>query len=300
MPFLNYHHLRYFHTIAAEGTLQAAAGRLNLSPSALSIQLRKLEDSLGHPLFHREGKSLVLTEAGHIVRGYADTIFRSGDELLATLTQGALVGQQVLRIGAVATHSRNFQLNLLRPLMNRPELELVLRSGSFQELLGQLEAHTLDLVLSNQPVRRDVHSHWRCQLLEEQPVSLVGRPFPQGKRKKPFPEVLRETPVIVPSLESSLRAGFDQLMDQAGIRPTVAAEVDDMAMLRLLARESEALALVPPIVVQDELEAGILREHYQLPELVECFYAITPRRRFRNKWIERLLAAPGVTKQLGD
>jgi len=97
-------------------------------------------------------------------------------------------------------------------------------------------------------------------------------------------------PVLLPGLESSLRTAFDLLMDQAGIRPIIAAEVDDMAMLRLLARESTALALVPRVVVKDELKSGILVERYRFPQIKKNLYAITPDRRFPNPVVKELLA----------
>ena len=288
MSFLNYHHLRYFHAIAGEGSLTRAARKLQISQSALSVQLRALEQSLGHPLFDRRHKALELTEAGRIALDYADSIFRAGDEMASLLQQGGTDHRRALRIGAVATLSRNFQFGFLRPLVNRPDVELVLHSGTLRDLLAQLQAHTIDLVLSNQPVRRDARTDWHSHLLDEQPVSLVGR---RSRRRRPFrfPDDLRDTPLILPSQESSLRSGFDLLMDQAGIRPIIAAEVDDMAMLRLLARESPALTLVPPVVVQDELTGGLLVERHRIPELSEAFYAVVPSRRFPNPLIRELV-----------
>ena len=66
MASLNYNHLRYFWAVAHEGSLTRAAGHMNLSQSALSVQIHKLEHQMGHPLFERVGKKLVLTAAGQI------------------------------------------------------------------------------------------------------------------------------------------------------------------------------------------------------------------------------------------
>lgn len=288
MAHINYHHLRYFWVIANETSLTQAAERLHVSQSALSIQVRKLEDSLGQRLFDRENKRLVLTEAGRIALDYAQTIFQTGDELLNTLKHRPSGNRQTLRIGAVATLSRNFQLQLLRPLIDRPDLDLIVRSGSLAELLTQLQAHTLDLILSNSPVRRDAETGWHSHLLDAQSVSLVSRYVP-GQTQFRFPEDLSSTPLLLPTLESDIRAAFDLLLDQAGIHPIIAAEVDDMAMLRLLARESEGVTLVPRVVVQDELQAGILVERHRIAQIKESFYAITPSRRFPNPLIRELV-----------
>ena len=289
MAFLNYHHLRYFRAIATEGSLTKAAQHLKLSQSALSVQLRSLEESLGQLLFERKHKALVLTEAGRIALEYADSIFRSGEELTDLLQNRAKRSRSFLRVGAASNLSRNFQLSFLRPLITRDDVELIIHSGTLRELLAQLQTHTLDVVLSNVHVKRDAESDWRSHLLDEQPVSIVGHKK-RGMKPFRFPEDLRSTPIVLPSLESSIRVAFDILMDQTGIRPIIAAEVDDMAMLRLMARETQGVTLVPPVVIKDELESGSLVERYRFSQIKESFYAITPRRRFPNPVLNELLS----------
>ena len=236
MRDLNYNHLRYFWAVAHDGSLTRAAAHMNLSQSALSVQIHKLEDRVGHPLFERSGRKLVLTEAGRIALDYADTVFKAGDELMSTLRGQPVASRQVLRVGALTTLSRNFQLEFLRPLVGRPDVELIVRSGNIRDLLAQLEAHAVDVVLANSAAPRDARSSLRNHLLNEQPVSLVGRPR-AGKRKFRFPQDLAREPLLLPSLDSDIRVAFDRILELAGIRPTILAEVDDMAMLRLLARE---------------------------------------------------------------
>lgn len=260
-----------------------------MSQSALSVQIQKLEQQLGHALFERAGKKLLLTEAGRIALDYADTVFKAGDELLSTLQGQPQASRQALRVGALTTLSRNFQLEFLRPLIGRADVELIVRSGTMRELLAQIDAHEIDVVLANSAAGRDTHSPLRSHLLNEQPVSLVGRPR-RGRKRFRFPQDLSAEPVLLPSLDSDMRVAFDRLLERAGIRPTLLAEVDDMAMLRLLAREREGLTLVPPIVVRDELASGVLVEYCRIPEVTERFYAIVQKRRFPNRLLMDLLA----------
>ena len=285
---LNYHHLQYFRAVAHEGNLTRAAQALHVAPSALSTQIRKLEVQLGQALFIRQGKTLVLTEAGRIALGYADTISDAGTALVATLREGKRLEREVLRVGAVATLSRNFQRGFLAPLVGKPDVELVLHSGSLRELLANLETHTLDLVLSNRRVQEDAATGWRCRRIARQQVSLVGPP--RGSRA-PFryPEDLASVPMILPSRDSDIRNAFDLLCEQLGIRVNAAAEVDDMAMLRLLARDSDAVALVPAVVVIDELRSGVLEEYAVVPSLYEEFYAISVKRQYQHPLLAGLL-----------
>ena len=286
---LNYHHLQYFRAVAHTGNLTRAAEQLHVAPSALSTQIRQLEAQLGQPLFTRQGKTLVLTEAGRIALGYADTIAEAGSELVATLREGKRREREVLRVGAVATLSRNFQRGFLAPLVGQPDVELVLHSGSLRELLARLEAHTLDLVLSNRRVQEDAGTAWRCQRIARQQVSLVGPPRSATVGAFRYPEDLATTPVLLPSRDSDIRHSFDLLCEQLGIRVNVAAEVDDMAMLRLLARDSDAVALVPAVVVIDELRSGVLAEYAAVPGVWEEFYAISVRRQWQHPLVGGLL-----------
>ena len=93
----------------------------------------------------------------------------------------------------------------------------------------------------------------------------------------------------MPSQDSAVRPAFDRILEEAGIHPQILAEVDDMAMLRLIARESEAIALVPPVVVSDELKSGVLVERCILNQLQENFYAITMRRRFAHPALRSMI-----------
>jgi len=289
VAFLNYHHLRYFYVIATEGGLHKAAERLRLSPSALSVQLRRLEESLGRALFDRTRKGLSLTEEGRLAMDYAETIFGAGDELLQTLANPEGLYRRPLRIGSVATLSRNFQMDFLRPALEDTSVEVVVRTGALGELLAQLGAHVLDLVLSNQPARSDEASKFDSALIDEQAVSLVGKK-PRGRRRAfRFPEDLDGQVLALPTREAAIRAAFDTLMRRAGVKPLVAAEVDDMPMLRLIARSLDGLTLAPPVVVQDELRRGELVERWRIGEIRETFYAITAVRRYPNPALKHLL-----------
>ncbi|MES2540956.1 MAG: LysR family transcriptional regulator [Pseudomonadota bacterium] len=288
MAQLNLHHLRLFRAVASDGTLTAAARSLNLSQSALSSQIKTLEASLGQDLFERRGRGLVLTEAGRIALDHADAIFRTADDLTATLRETGRM-RRALRVGALATLSRNFQMQFLRPLIGRADVEVVLRSGSLEELLRGLEGLALDVILTNVAPARDATSHWLVHRLDEQPVSLIGSPARVGTVPPPLRDLLALHPLIVPTRETGLRAAFDALATRLGVTPIFAAEVDDMAMIRLLARADAGLAIIPPIVVRDELLSGTLVEASRLDGIGETFFAVTRTRRFPNPLLVEVL-----------
>jgi len=285
---LNLHHLRLFRAVARDGTLTGAARGLNLSQSALSTQLRTLEAALGQDLFERRGRGLVLTEAGRIALDHAEAIFRTADDLAATLRETGRA-RRALRVGALATLSRNLQVQFLRPLIGRADVEVILRSGSQDELLRGLDGLALDIVLTNLAPARDAASQWLVHRIDEQPVGLIGTPDRLGRTARPLKDLLVAHPLIVPTRETGLRAAFDALAARLEVTPILAAEVDDMAMIRLLAREDAGLAIIPPIVVRDELQTGALIEAARLDGISETFFAVTQQRRFPNPLIAEVL-----------
>lgn len=291
---LNLHHLRLFRAVARDGTLTGAARALSLSQSALSTQIKALEAALGHDLFERRGRGLMLTEAGRIALDHADAIFRTADDLSATLKHRA-GRRRVLRVGALATLSRNFQLGFVAPLIGRPDVEVVLRSGAQADLLRSLESLALDVVLTNLVPARDAASPYLVQNLSEQPVSLVGPPAFAGRSRD---DLLANEPLILPTPEAALRASFDALISRLGVVPRIAAEADDMAMLRLLARAGAGLAVLPPIVVRDELASGALAELVRFEGISEGFYAVTLQRRFPNPLVGEILAGAASSPTL--
>ncbi|MEL6596623.1 MAG: LysR family transcriptional regulator [Pseudomonadota bacterium] len=287
MDQMNYNHLRYFWAVAHDGNLTRTAERLNLSQSALSTQIKTLEERLGHALFERRGRALHLTEAGRIALDHADTIFATGAELLGTLNQTG-AARKALRVGALATLSRNFQIGFLRPLLGREDVDVILRSGTASALMRGLESLNLDIILLNQAPPADALTRFVVNRLDEQPVSLVGAPE-RLENARDLRDLLSRQPVLLPNRESSIRTGFDALTDRLGLQPQIAAEVDDMAMLRLLARENVGLALVPPIVVRDELASGVLSESPFDLGIAEAFFAVRLERRFPNPLLKDLL-----------
>ncbi len=192
------------------------------------------------------------------------------------------------RIGAVATLSRNFQENFLKPVISDEHLRLVIESASLDELLERLRVHRLDLILSNRLVTADEHLPLYCRRIARQRVCLVG---PERAPRFRFPDDLATAALVLPGHGSEIRGQFDLLCEQLGFEPRVSAEVDDMAMLRLLARDSGSVAMVPEVVVQDELREGVLAKYCDVPDIFENFYAITARRHVRPAALKTVLDA---------
>ena len=288
--WLNYHHLRHFWMIARHRSMTRAAAKLRVSQSTLSEQLAELEGWLGQPLFDRRGRELHLTEAGRVALEHAETIFTTGHELMTRLRQSTQNRQRVLRIGAVGPLSKNLQFDFIQPILADTRTKVVVVAGALDELTRQLHEHKLDLVLSNIPLRADQENNVFNHLLGEVPVFLVGGKKLKVARPK-FPQFLKDVPLFLPSRQSDVRADFDLMLANSGVEPFVHAEVDDMALLRLLALSGEGLALVSKIVVERELQSSKIKFMLRVPGLAEKYYALTVRKRFQNTWLAEIVEA---------
>lgn len=285
--WLNYLHLQRFWWIARERSMTRAARILHVSQSTLSEQLAELEDSLGHALFERRGRELHLTEAGRVTLEHAETIFHTGEALTEALRRQRAARHRV-RLGAVGPLSKNLQYDFLQPMLGRADVTVSVTSGGRDDLLRQLRARELDLVLANvlpgAAREEDLYHH----LLGEMPVYLAGC-FGLPRRRPEFPGWLEGVPLFLPSRQTHVREDFDGLLAEAGVKPDVRAEVDDMALLRLLALSGKGLALVPAIVVKHELRSRRLKDVERVPGISERFYAVTLRRRFGSTWLEEVV-----------
>lgn len=288
---LNFHHLFYFWRVAKTGHLTRVAEELHVSQSALSSQIRQLEDRLGDTLFERTGRRLVLTDTGRLALSYAENIFGLGQELLGRL-QGYSDGMVRLRVGSVATLSRNYQENWIRPLLTDANITLSLESGVLEDLLHRLMQHQLDVVLANDAVPAAPDRPLHCRFLGSQAICLVGPAAAWHGRTLRIPEDLDGLELALPGPRHALRAQFDALCVTAQVQPRLRAEVDDMAMLRLVARDSGWLTVLPEVVVQDELRSGVLVTVGRSTQLQENFYAITTPHRHRIERLEQLLTTP--------
>lgn len=287
MDTLNYHHLRYFREVAHDGNLTRTAARVNLSQSALSTQIKQLEARLGHDLFNRVGRRLVLTEVGRIALDHADRIFGTGAELLATLNANSALNPP-LRVGALSTLSRNFQMRFLAPVLASGGTDLVLKSGSANVLFDALKSLALDVVLTTEPPR--AADEFTAHRIAEQTVALHGTPT--RLQHATLQEALENEPLIVPT-DNAIRVAFDSLVARLNVSPRILADVDDMAMVRLLARENAGLAVAPTVVLADEIASGRLQTAPFALNIIESFYAVTVRRAFPHPMLAQLVAVDG-------
>ncbi|MCB9729910.1 MAG: LysR family transcriptional regulator [Deltaproteobacteria bacterium] len=290
MEWLNYHHLNYFWSVTRHGSITAACDELRLSPSTVSAQLKQLEDSLGHPLFHRVGRGLVPTDFGRSVFRFADSIFTTGRELM-DFAQGRQTGHGLrLELGAHANVPKLVVAKLLEPTLDMdPPVRLLCREDRTEGLLSSLSLHHLDVVVTDSPVGPSSHVKAFNHLFGECPVALYGIPALVERYRPGFPASIEGAPLLVPTAECAVRLQLDQWLDNRRIAPVLVGEIEDSGLLKELGGGGLGL-IAAPTIIEEEIAVRYDMHRVGIMEGVkERFYAITG---------ERTIAHPAVVKML--
>lgn len=281
MSWLNYHHLLYFWTVARAGTIAKAGEELHLAQPTISSQIKLLEEALGHKLFERQGRKLVLTDVGRTVMRYADEIFRLGNEL-KNVVSGIPSGQQLrLQVGVADVVPKVVAERLLQPALDVGPLRIICREGPLPQLLASLALHELDVVLADAPGSEPVSVRAFNHLLGKCGVSFFAAAI-HGHLKKDFPRSLHGAPMLMPSEASAVRHALDVWFDGKGVRPTIVGDFDDSALLKAFGQRGLGVFAMPSVIEAEVVRQFDVTVIGRTDEIENCFYAITVERRLRH------------------
>ncbi len=284
--WLNFHHLRYFHAAAEEGSIRAAAERLHISQPSMCTQIKLLETSLGERLFRRNGRALVLTEFGRIVYTYATDIFALGQELLTSARRGQSGRPLKLNAGIVDSFPKLLSMDILRPAFDSEQKVLLsCHEGKLDELLGQLAGHQLDVILSDEPAPTNGAVRTFTHGLGSTGTTFCATPALARKLKGNFPANLRGAPALLPTLNTPQRRELEIWFRQMNIEPIVVAEFADAALTKIVAIEGIGFAAVPTIVAGDAVERYGFKILGRTETCRTHLYLITAERRIAHPTI---------------
>jgi len=283
MHWLNYHHLMYFWVVAREGTVAAACEQLHLAQPTISSQIRKLEKSLGQDLFERSGRRLVLTDVGQTVFEYADEIFSLGQELVDAV-EGRPTGKPLkLVVGVPDVLPKLITYRLLQPAFEMPEqVQVVCFEGKLADLLAELSLQRLDLVLSDQPTGPMVRVKAYNHPLGDCGVTIFATADLAQRHRRRFPQSLDDAPMLLPTVNTSLRRALDQWLDDRGFRPIVVGEFEDSALLKVFGQAGKGLFPAPTAIENEIVAQYGVRVVGRIAEVRERFYAISVERKLKH------------------
>ncbi len=279
--WLNYHHLFYFKTIAEEGTVSRAAEKLRLGQPTLSAQLKQFEETLGVQLFERHHKKLVLTEQGKVALDYSKNIFKMGSEMYEVLHDRLKPLKPFLHLGALDSVPKQIVLQLVKKAFQISPCQITLSEGKSDELLRELIAHRMDLMVTNfLPSGTDGKGLYPKSLTKKN-VAFYGAPQFKSLRKG-FPKSISTVPMIFPTYDSRLRQDLDHWAKLHKIELNIIIESQDISVKKLMAVSE--LGLIPTAAhsVTDQVSRGELIEIGQLQNVYEELFLVTAQRKIEN------------------
>lgn len=283
MEWLNYHHLRYFWTVARKGGVRKAAEALHVSQPSISAQLRLLEESLGQKLFRRSGRNLVLTETGQLVLNYADEIFSTGRELLNAVKQRPGKHAVRLNIGLTDSFPKLIAFQILQAAFRfETSFHVVCREGEIGPLVNQLQAHRLDIVLADEPASSALKAKTFNHRLGRSGITFCAVPAMAAKMRRKFPQSLDGAPALLPTENMGMRAALETWFDSKGVRPRLVAEFEDSALMEVCSAGGRGFTAVHTVVNRTALKHYGLRVIANVEECGNDFYAITAERRVKH------------------
>lgn len=283
MEFLNYHHLRYFWVVAKEGGLRKAAEKMHVSQPTISAQIAALEGVVGEKLFRRGGRALALTEAGQHVLIYAEEIFSIGQDLLDSVKQRPTSRPLRLRLGVADALPKLVTYHIIKPIFSLPQLvQLSCWETKVSDMLVELTAYRLDLVLADEPASSGVTTNVFNHFLGECGVTFCAEPRLAAKLRRGFPKSLHGAPALLPMSNSGLRRSLEKWFHATGIRPRLAAEVEDPAFVNVLALQGLGFMTVPTLVAKEIVTRFGFRAIGRTDDCKQQFYAITPERKLAH------------------
>lgn len=285
----NYKHLHYFWVVAKEGSIARAAGKLDVAVQTISAQLRVLERALGYALFKPAGRGLALTDAGIAAMQQADLIFQLGESLPAVMRDAMSTPAVRLAVGISDGLPKLTVRRLLQPVMLEPHLRLLCHEGEFEDLLGDLALHRLDLILADRPAPSNPNIKLYSHNLGSSPVSWFASAELYKSARKNFPDCLAQMPVLLPTGHNDVRARIDLWFERRGIRPRIVGEFEDSALLKTFG--SSGMGVFPAVEwVHDELLAhNTVRRVGPCDGVAENFFAIGTEKRVQHPLVQRLL-----------
>jgi LysR family transcriptional activator of nhaA len=291
---INYKHLYYFQTVATHGTVARAAEQLHVTAQAISMQLQLLEDQLGEALFQKKGRGLELTEAGRTVLRYATQIFNLGNELEQAVRRGDFAAE-TLRVGICDMIAKTMAFRLLQPAHNAGlGMHLICKEGRFDNLMTELTAHRLDLVIADRGLPPGGAIRGYTHLLGSSTLTVMGRPDLCAAWPGAFPQRLKTAPFLLPGQDAAIHSQLSSWFESKELRPIAVGEFDDGALLKSFARAGTGFIAAPTVLADIVCAENGLEAIGTIDAIVEHFYAVSVERREHHPAVRRILDGAGA------
>lgn len=257
---LDLYKLRIFSVVVQEGSFSAAAERLYMTQSAVSQHIKELEAQLGRQLFQRGWRGVKLTPHGEILNRYTGEIFTLVAKAEAALTDVEQLTSGRISIGATPGIGVYLAPDWVQHFRERyPQLTVALQTGVTSQIVSDILGQRLELGFIEGELDDYPQTRLAVLMLEEiEQQVVVGGKHPFSSLDKVRLQDLRQQPLVVRQVNSQSRIWLERVLHQHGIEPLIGAEFDNLESMKRAVQVGMSLAVLPPYVVQTEVEQGLL------------------------------------------
>ena len=253
-------HLRTIAAVARHGSFSRAAEELHLAQSAVSQQIRRLEQELGVEVFRRSSRSVELTPEGEVILGYAHRVLREVDGLHSELGELTGLVRGELRIGGMYPTGPYDLAEMLAEFRRRhPGVAINMVEDTQDDLLARLRADELDCAFTAVEPDTLGNEYAATLIWEEEFVVAVPTNHPLTRGGHVTFEQLAGEDLIAYRENSALRRRLERTMADRGLAPRNAFICTEMAAVRALVSKGLGLAVIPRSVAEQEGPAIALR-----------------------------------------
>jgi DNA-binding transcriptional LysR family regulator len=247
--------LDMFRAVAEEGSFTRAAERLHVSQSAISRQVKLLEDELGGMLLHRGARRVALTHPGELLLKMANRVSRDIQEVVSQISETHALTRGTLTLAGGMTVCMYILPRLLkkyRSLHKKVDLRVV--SSSAESLLRMLRSHEVDLALMTLPiVAKDLEV---VPVLREEMVVVTAPGHPLPRRRAVDPKDLGRFPMILYEAGSNTRKVQDQLLLEEQVPVEVAMETENVEIIKSMVANGLGITLIPYAAIAKDVRHG--------------------------------------------
>ena len=242
--------LKYLVSIGEAGTFTAAAKQMYISQSALSQQVKSIEEELGVPLFDRSRNRLQFTQAGELLHQRAKRIVKEVDDAKTAIDELEQLYRGTLKIGVVQTVNAYLMPQVVSSFSSRfPNVRLKIHELSAPQLEEQLHSHELDMGISFRPA--DYPELAFETMFEEELLFIANRAHPLADKSRIDVKTLDKQKLVLLPEGYCTRRIWDQAAEQAGITPEVQIEMNTIGgLLATLQDNSSAGTILPALTMQ--------------------------------------------------
>jgi DNA-binding transcriptional LysR family regulator len=247
--------LDMFRAVAEEGSFTRAAERLHVSQSAISRQVKLLEEELGGILLHRGGKRVALTSPGELLLKTANRVYRDLQEVASQISDTHALHRGTLCLAGGMTVCMYILPRVLRKYRSLyKEVDLRVVSGATAGILRLIRNHEVDLALLTLPMMaKDLEV---VPVLKEEMVVVTARGHPLSRERTIEPKRLGRYPWILYEAGSNTRQIQEQFFREEEIPVEVAMETENVEIIKAMAAAGLGITLIPYAAIVKDVRHG--------------------------------------------